>query len=167
MGGWFRSRVGVAIIGAILIGGIAAAIGVSTLTLRSPVLDGAFANSGSSATATAESTETPEATAAPEATATPQPTATATPRIVPTATPLGIGSFFRGTVVGAPGASSFVMSRNGVHYTIQVDGTTTYTGAATQLSGLQNGYRVTIRIIAVYGSTSYLASSVSSSLPDN
>jgi len=167
MGGWFRSRVGVAIIGAILIGGIAAAIGVSTLTLRSPVLDGAFANSGSSATATAESTETPEATATAEATATPQPTATATPRIVPTPTILSVGSTLRGSVSGAPGADRFTVSRNGVHYTILVDGNTQFTGAARQLSGLQSGYHVTVTISAVYGSNSYQASSVLSSLPDN
>ncbi len=165
MGSWFRSRVGLALLGAIIVGCMAAAIGAGTLSLRSSPLDGALADSGSSATATAESTETPEATATPEATTTPQPTATTAPR--PTATPLGVGSLLRGTVVGTPGTSSFVLSRNGVHYTIQVDGTTTYTGAATQLSGLQNGYRVTIRIKAVYGSTSCLASSVSSSLPDN
>lgn len=162
MGSWFRSRVGVAIIGAILIGGIAAAIGASTLTLRSPVLDGAFANSGSSATATAESTETPGATATAEATATPQPTATATPRIVPTPTPLSVGSTLRGSVFGAPGADRFTVSRNGVHYTILVDETTQFTGAATQLSGLRSGYHVTVTISAVYGSKSYQASAVAS-----
>src|SRR5689334_22445703 len=131
MGAWIRSRVGVAIIGAILIGGLAAAVGASTLTLRSSSLDGALADSGSPATATSQSTVTPE----PAATSTPQPTATTAPR--PTATPLGVGGLLRGTVLSTnPGANSFIMSRNGVHYTIQVDETTTYSGAATQLSGL-------------------------------
>jgi len=164
MGGWFRSRVGIAIIGAILIGGIAAAIGVSTLTLRSSALDGALATSGASATATAESTETPEATATAEATATPQPTATTAPRPTPT---IGVGSTLRGTVVGTPGASSFVISRNGVHYTIQVDGNTTYVGgAATQYSSILNGWRATVKIGAVVGTNTYLARNVAAS-PDN
>ena len=160
MGRWFRSRVGVAIIGAILIGGVAAAIGASTLTLRSSMLDGALANSGSPATATARSTATPE----PTATATPQPTATNAPR--PTAT-IGVGSLLRGTVLGAPGTSSFVMSRNGVHYTILVDGTTTYVGGtATKLSDIQSGWRATIRVGAVDGTNTYQASNVAAS-PDN
>jgi hypothetical protein len=164
MGSWFRSRVGVALIGAIIVGCIAAIIGVGTLTLRSSPLDGAFANtnSGSSATATAESAETPGATATAEATATPQPTATATPRIVPTSTPLSVGSTLRGSVSGTPGADRFTVSRNGVHYTILVDGNTQFTGAATQLSGLRSGYHVTVTISAVYGSKSYQASAVAS-----
>ncbi|HEX5156803.1 MAG TPA: hypothetical protein VFW17_06290 [Ktedonobacterales bacterium] len=167
MGGWFRSRVGIAIIGAILIGGIAAAIGVSTLTLRSPVLDGVFANSGSSATATAESTETPEATATPEvtATATPQPTATTAPR--PTATPLGPGSRLSGTVLSTNSSTnSMRISRNGVRYTIFVNGATYSGGTATKLSDIQSGWQATITIGAVIGPNTYQASNVAAS-PDN
>jgi len=165
MGAWFRSRVGLALIGAIVIGCIAAVVGASTLAINSSLLDGALANGGSSATATAQSTETPVATVTPEATTTPRPTATTAPR--PTATPLGVGSTLHGTVSGAPGTSSFVMSRNGVHYTIQVTGTTTYVGGvATKLSDIQSGWRATIRVGAVEGTNTYQASNVAAS-PDN
>lgn len=160
MSAWIRSRVGLAIIGAIIIGGAAAAIGVSTVWHPASPLVGAVGQNGG-ATATAESTATPE----PAATQTPQPTATIAPTVaIPTPTSIGVGSALRGRVVGAPDASSFKMTRNGVTYTIWVDGSTTYTGTATQLSGLQNDYRVTVTIKAVYGSNSFLASRVSSSI---
>ena len=166
MGAWFRSRVGLALIGAIIIGCIAAVAGASTLALRSSPLDGALAQGSTSATATAESAETPEATATPEATVTTtaQPTATTTPRVVPTSTPLGVGSTLRGTVVGTPGANSLTLSRNGVHYLIQVDGNTQYIGGtATKLSDIQNGWRATVDIGAFIGSNTYLASNVAAS----
>jgi len=161
MGAWIRSRVGLAIIGAIIIGGLAAVIGFGSVWHPVSPVVGAVAQGDATATTTA--TAATESTETPEATVTQQPTATATPRIVPTPT-IGVGSTLRGTVAGPPGSSSFTMTRNGVTYTIQVNGATQYSGAATQLSGLKSGYRVTIRIAAVYESHNYLASSVASSI---
>lgn len=162
MGAWFRSRVGLALIGAIVIGCIAAVVGASTLAINSSLLDGALANGGSSATATAQSTEPSAATVTPEATATPQPTATTAPR--PTATPLGVGSLLHGAVLSTNvGANSMRISRNGVHYTILVNGAV-FSGATTQFSGIQNGWRVTVTISAVYGSNTYQASTVVSTI---
>jgi hypothetical protein len=171
MGGWFRSRVGVAIIGAIVLGSIAAAIGANSLAHHASPVVGAVAQNGATATAgssaTAESSVTPGSTASATASATGQPTATTAPTVVvPTPTPLSPGSVLRGTVSGAPGTSSFVVARrNTPHYTIQVDGATTYSSSVVgvtvkQLSDLQGGYSVSVTIRAVTGSNTYLASNV-------
>jgi hypothetical protein len=164
----FRSRVGVAIVGAILVGGLGAVFGIGSIW--HPILPIAGGIVQGDATATTATTAA-QATVTPEVTATPAATATTIPTVGPiaTATPFPVGSTIHGSVVSI-GANSFVISRNGVHYTILVDGATTYTGTATQFSGtsgIQNGYRVTATVAAQDGPTTYLASKISSSPPDN
>lgn len=169
-GQFFRSRVGIALVGAIFIGGAGAVLGASSVWR--PTLPAAGA--------AVQSTTTPEAgtttvnanatsTSGPMATDTPQSMPTAVPTVASTATPFVIvaGSIIRGTVVSTnPGANSFVMSRLGTHYTILVDQATTYSGAAAQLSGIQPNWRVTVTVGVVEG-TAYLAGHVASALPDN
>lgn len=159
-----HSRVGVAILGAILVGGIAALAGVGTVWRpQAPFIGGVMQGNGTATTALAQETET-NGTATPAETATPQPTATAIPTRAPTATPNLVGSTIRGSVVSTNASTnSFVMSRNGTRYTILVNESTTYSGVATQFSGLQPGYRVSVAIAAQNGSA-YLASSVISSI---
>lgn len=156
----FRSRVGVAIVGAILVGGVGAAFGVGSVWHPLTPITGGVVQAAATATtasAAAQATNTPESTATPAATATTIPTVGP----IATATPFPVGSSIRGTVISL-GANSFVISRNGTHYTILVDGATTYTGAATKLSGLHGGYRATVTIAAVQDNTTYVAGTVAS-----
>ena len=158
----FRSRVGVAIVGAILVGGVGAAFGVGSVWHPLTPITGGVVQAAATATtasAAAQATNTPESTATPAATATTIPTVGP----IATATPFPVGSSIRGTVISV-GANSFVISRNGTHYTILVDGATTYTGGtATQLSGIQTGWRATATVAAQNGPTTYLAKNVAAS----
>lgn len=153
-----RSRLGVAIIGAFLIGGIAAALGAGSAWHPGATTIGGLVQVGASPTLDA----TLAAEVTPTGTAQSSPTTAAT--VGPTATPNLIGSTVRGTVVSIDsGGNSFIMSRNGTRYTILVDQNTTYGGVATQFSDLQPRYRVSVTITAQNGSA-YLASRVSASI---
>ncbi len=131
----FRSRVGVAIVGAILVGGLGAVFGIGSIW--HPILPIAGGIVQGDATATTATTAA-QATVTPEVTATPAATATTIPTVGPiaTATPFPVGSTIHGSVVSI-GANSFVISRNGVHYTILVDGATTYTGDRHTVFGIR------------------------------
>jgi hypothetical protein len=86
---------------------------------------------------------------------------------VPTPTRTLVGSTIRGKVVRVDtGDNTLTISRNDVRYTIVVNDETTYSGAATQLSDIQQDWRVSVTIAAQNGSA-YLAQRVSASLPDN
>jgi hypothetical protein len=120
-----RSRVGLSIVGAILIGGIAAVAGAASVWYPETPVIGSIVQGNS--------TSTTQATAQPELTATPQATATDVATPAPTATPNLVGSTIQGTVVSTnPSANSFIVSRNGVRYTILVNQATTYSGTATR-----------------------------------
>ena len=154
-----RTRVGVALVGATLVGGIGAALGAGSVWRPSTPAIGAITQENTPATATE--------TAMPAPTATTQPTPTSVPTAAPTATRTLVGSTIRGTVVSVDtGANTLIISRNGVRYTIVVNDSTTYSGAATQLSDIQQDWRVSVTIAAQNGSA-YLAQRVSASLPDN
>lgn len=165
MATWLRSRLGVAIMGAALVGVLAAVAGAGT-TAWHPASQGL--NGDAQVTETAHSTAgQPTATATTAPTATAQPTATDVPTAAPTSTPNPVGSTWNGTVVSVDASNNIlVMSRNSVHYTILVDDATTYSGAATQLSAIQVGWRVSVTI-AKQEDSGYLASHISSALPDN
>lgn len=137
---FLQGRVGIAIVGAIIIGGLAASVGAVTAWLPEQLATGSVAQA--TATSAAEATDTTAIT--PSATA-PQPSPTTVPTAAPTATPTLLGSTIRGTVVSVNvSGNSLVMSRNGTHYTILVDQETQISGAATSLSGIQVGWRVSV-----------------------
>lgn len=160
-----RSRVGLSIVGAILIGGIAAVAGAASVWYPETPVIGSIVQGNS--TSTTQATAQPELTATLQATAAPQATATDVATPAPTATPNLVGSTIQGTVVSTnPSANSFIVSRNGVRYTISVNQATTYSGTATQLSDLKPNWRVAVKIAAQDGSA-YLAQSISAALPDN
>lgn len=151
----FRTRVGIAIMGAILVGGAGAAVGAGSVWRPNSPAGAAITQADATATATSFPT------------ATPQPTPTTAPTAAPTATRNPVGSTIRGTVVSVDTSSnSIIISRNGVRYTILVNDATTYSGAATQLSDIQPQWRVSVTVAAKDGSA-YLAQRVSASLPDN
>lgn len=157
----FRGRVGIAIIGAILIGGVAAALGAGSVA-RPTSPTGLVQGSSTSTTSTAQATTSPEssATATAQATSMDTPTAAA-PTTTPNATPQ---TTLPGTVVSVdPGNHRFIITRNGVQTTILVDDVTTYGGIATQLTDLQQGWQVTITI-AKREDNGVLAKSVFASL---
>ena len=154
-----RTRVGVALVGAVLVGGLGAALGAGSAWRPSTPAEGVTIQG--SATATAVETATPAPTA------TIQPTPTSVPTAVPTPTRTLVGSTIRGKVVRVDtGDNTLIISRNDVRYTIVVNDETTYSGAATQLSDIQQDWRVSVTIAAQNGSA-YLAQRVSASLPDN
>lgn len=155
LGQLFRTRVGIAILGAILVGGVGAAVGAGSVWRPNSPVGAAITQADATATATSFPT------------ATPQPTPTTAPTAAPTATRNPVGSTIRGTVVSVDTSSnSIIISRNGVRYTILVNDATTYTGAATQLSDIQPQWRLSVTVAAKDGSA-YLAQRVSASLPDN
>lgn len=152
----FRTRVGIAVMGAFLVGGVGAILGAGSVWR--PAAPGGGMIVQGNVTATSQNAT---------ATATTQPTATTAPTAAPTATRNPVGSTVRGTVISLDtGANSLIISRNGVRYTIQVNDATTYSGAATQLSDIQPQWRVSVTVAALNGSA-YLARSISASLPDN
>lgn len=158
----FRTRVGIAVMGAFLVGGVGAILGAGSVWR--PAAPGGGMIVQGNVTATSQNAT---ATVAPTATATTQPTATTAPTAAPTATRNPVGSTVRGTVISVDtGANSLIISSNGVRYTIQVNDATTYSGAATQLSDIQPQWRVSVTVAALNGSA-YLARSISASLPDN
>lgn len=154
----FRSRVGVAIVGAILVGGIGAVFGAGSLWHPATLPVGGIVQGNTTHTATTFATATTQATVAPTPTEVPEATPTTAPTAAPTATRTIVGSVLRGRVVSVDvSANSLVISNNGVQYTILVDQTTTYTGVATQLSGIQTGW-VAWATISTQEVNGYLAS---------
>lgn len=154
----FRSRVGVAIVGAILVGGIAALFGAGTVWHPASLPIGGIAQNNG--TASTQGTPAPTLTATPVATPTIRPTAT------PTTARTIVGSTLQGKAIRVtPGANSLVISSNGVRYTILVDQTTTYSGAATRLTDIQLGWHVSATITAQEG-PGYLSHQIAAS-PDD
>lgn len=167
MGGFiqmFRGRIGFAIIGVLLVGGVAAVAGVGSVWRPTESTVGAVVQGAPTATNVAIAAQ-PTATATSEPTATAQAIPTDTPAPVPTATPI---TTIRGTVVSTdPGTQRFAMTRNGTSYTILVNQATIYSGIATQLSDIQPNDRVTVTIAAWNDATTIVAQKVAVSLPDN
>ena len=137
----FRGRVGIAIIGAILIGGVAAALGAGSVARPTSPTAGAVVQTAP--TATTEANASP----IPSSTVTAQPTPTDASTAVPTARSTQVSNTLSGTVASVDsGNHRFIVTRNGVQSTVLVDDVTTYGGIATQLTDLQPGWRVTITI---------------------
>lgn len=140
---FFRSRIMLALIGLILIGGVSAAVAVATAP-----------QSFRSALATTGQTKaTPTATLAATATATrvvaPPVQPTAIPPASPTATPAASTSQLvdlHGTVASiSASAGTFAMSVNGSSMTVETNGATQFTGDAKSLSALRTGWKVEVK----------------------
>jgi cytoskeletal protein RodZ len=174
---FFKTKVAMAVIGACLIGGTSAVLAARTVN-EGTVLQtsNAVTNNSNSTTASQVSTSTSTTTKS-QATATSQattgggggdgnqPTPT-TPQSQPTArptatSPVGQTVTLSGSVASV-GTNTFALRRSGVSHTIDVNGGTTFTGAATSFGGLQTGMQVQVNC-TVQADGSCLASQVSSS----
>ena len=165
--GFFKSKVGLAIMGACLIGGTSAAIAASTAPGR-PVITVAttdqIANnsspttgSGTASATSAKSTSTPGDGASPTVPAGPIPTSTPRP---PTPTPaVGQVIHLGGDIRSINSPRFSVVSRTGVTTIIDVNSGTTYSGFATSFSQLQVGLSAGVTC-TVQADRSCLASSV-------
>jgi len=174
-----RSRIAIALAGAVLFGGVSAAVAVmpSTYSRINGLLTTQPTATSTSGDLAGDETATPEGTTTEGAT----PTTPARP--TPTRTPAPLGNQanpLRGSVVTVTTASnSFTISSGGRHFTIDVNPSTTYGGLAHSLAELQAdlstptpGGTPTPRVLraSVIGSqsqasaTTYLASHVFTSL---
>jgi hypothetical protein len=113
------------------------------------------------------STTTPLASAATHtttaATTPTTPRATSTPVIRPSPTASNQTPSLRGTVASVDAsAGQFVLTSNGKQVTVTVTDTTTFNGAASSLSALNPGMRVSVRYASQTNST-FVATSVFSS----
>ncbi|MGE5334292.1 MAG: hypothetical protein ACM3N4_06290 [Nitrososphaerota archaeon] len=160
----FRSRIGVAIVGAVLVGGIGAVFGAGTVWRPATLPVGGIVQGNTSNTATTSATATTQATVTPTPTETPEAAPTTVPTAAPTATRTIVGSTLRGSVVSVNvAAKTLTIRSNGVQYTILVDDTTQYTGAATQLSGIHTGWEASAAITAQENG-GYLASLINTAI---
>jgi hypothetical protein len=173
---FFQTKVAMALIGAILIGGTSAVLAARTVNEGSLVqTTNALTTNSSSTTAGQPATSTStsnasQATATAQATAggggggQPTPTTPVTqPTRVPTPTPaVGQTVTYGGTVSNISQTNNtFVVGRTSPH-TIDVNSGTTFTGAATSFGALLSGMHATVTC-TVQANGSCLAATVSSS----
>lgn len=153
-----RSRVTLAVIGMLIIGGFSAFAGA----LTTPGPKGAsLAQTRGQSTATATTgLPTPTATS-PQQTDDSQPTAIVAN---PTDTPVSQGTTLQGTITAIDSsAQTFVVTRgNGSHVTVAVDNSTAYSGFADRFSQLSTGLfaRLTGQTLA---NGSFLAATIDTS----
>ena len=145
---FFQTKVAMALIGAILIGGTSAVLAARTVNEPSVLQTSNALTTNSNSTT---SGQLPSATSSTAKPATSSPTAVVVPTVPdskptvpPTATPaVGQTVTYSGTVTSVSvGTNTFVLTRNGVQHTIDVNAGTTFTGSATSFSGLQVGMHV-------------------------
>jgi hypothetical protein len=153
---FIRSRVGVALIGLVIMGGAGAAVAVATSP--QPYRAALVASNG-------QTRGGHTAVSLPTATATTRvipatPTRTAVPR--PTATSLAppTGQTIRGSVLSTdPATGTFVVSSNSSQVKVSVTNATIFQGDAASLSGLAKGWRVHVTGTTLASGT-FLATSV-------
>lgn len=140
-----RSRVALAVIGLLLVGGVSAAIAMLTTPHPLPATLNAVSQ---------RATATGAAGAATTATPPSQPAATdttgsvATTPTTPRPTPLPTATFFPGQNVDVSGqvesvntiANTFVLATRGSQFTITVNGSTAWSGSAHQVSDIKSGW---------------------------
>jgi hypothetical protein len=152
---FLQTKVAMALIGVILIGG--GSVLIVFMTAPHSTIPVATANIAPTATATqtaAKATATPTVTPTslpgsgqqPTATPTPQASTTATPITTPTTTPT---STTGQTVnlsgrIGTVGNNTFAFTSNSVSYTVVVNGQTAYSGGVTSFQQVKAGQRATI-----------------------
>lgn len=174
---FFQSKVALAIIGTLLIGGGAALMASASFSAApnqsSTNQSQNYVNASTSEDDTPSSATTPTTSTAgttPSSTPTPGKSPTATPtRRPPTPTPtpgIGQATSFTGTVISVDTAASlFKVSSGGVTKTVTVTSQTTFTGACTALSGMHTQWWVDVHG-AYQADGTFAATSVKSSLDD-
>jgi hypothetical protein len=144
-----RSKVGIAVLGAVLVGGTSAALAATT-AMRPGASTGTpnTANTDPN-TGMLPSPTSPSASATPTspATATSAPTATRTPRPTATLPPVGQTVDLHGSINNINyGAGTFTLYFQGVHLTIvTTPGVTQYQGSSQSFNGLQNGWKAEVK----------------------
>jgi len=147
-----RSKVGIAVLGILLIGGIGAYIGAASVWHPGGLPGGYLANSDPTAPATSVAgsvTSSPSAGAGGH-TGTPLPTdiPTNAPTVAPTTPPIGAGQTIdlHGSI-GAinTAANSFILNINGTPRTVAVNGQTSFQGASSSLQGLRTGWQAEVK----------------------
>ena len=154
----FRSRVVLAIIGVILVGGISTGAamlsGANPGSLINTIAARATATATASTAATATSSSTPDTTNSPAATAT-------APGAAPTQAPSGQVIDLHGTITDI-GSSQFTLrDASGTNWTVQVTSNTAYDGAAKTFSGLRERMVAEVKGVITAGTTfrAYLVNS--------
>ncbi|HUY75198.1 MAG TPA: hypothetical protein VMV29_00390 [Ktedonobacterales bacterium] len=151
----FGSKVVLAILGALIVGGVSAGLAAGTaLRPHSPAPGVASTNGATNPTATTS--------AQPTATATPTDTPTTAPQTGPTATPNG-QTTLRGTISALPPnepANTFLMSTRNGNRTVMVDGNTSYQNGLNGFGDLQIGGSVIVTATLQPDGTTYLATKV-------
>lgn len=143
-----RSRVGLAVIGLLLVGGVSAAIAILTTPHPLPASLNAVAQRATATHAVGVTSAAATATAAAQPAATDTTGAVATTPPTPRPTPLPTATFFPGQSVGVVGqvesvnasASSFVLATRGSQLTITVNGSTSWSGTAKKVSDIFPGW---------------------------
>ncbi len=160
---FFGSKVVLAILGALLIGGVSATLAFGTVPRRPAPAANVSANTGGASATTSASVS---ATASTSASVAPTDTSTpiATTGASPSATPGSQTITLRGTItaINATTTSFTLQPRSGAADTIVTDGNTTYLGNAAQFSDLTVKWTATVTAIAQPDGT-YLATVVNAS----
>ena len=180
---FLRSKVALALIGTCLIGGGSAilaaqvtlsqeaALVAANVTQNTTYTNTSVPTSTSAVTATSTtSTATAAGSSGDVPTATPVvfPTATPRPRPTATATPaVGQACNISGTISSISAPSSFRLHSNGVGFTIDVNGSTVFTGSSTSLSGLQVNWTAQVSGTTQANGSCLAATVNSSSAVDN
>ncbi|HKW23011.1 MAG TPA: DUF5666 domain-containing protein [Ktedonobacterales bacterium] len=145
-----RSKVGIAVLGILLIGGVGAYIGAASVWHPGGLPGGYFANNDPTAPATSVAGSVTSSPSAGGNTGTPSPTdiPTNAPTVAPTTPPIGAGQTI--DLHGSIGdiktaANSFILSVNGAQRTVVVNGQTSFQGASSSLQGLQKGWLAEVK----------------------
>jgi hypothetical protein len=169
----FRSRVAMAVIGVLVLGGIGAALGAASAHRpdssgpSTGITAGAPTASDASSSASVEQSPTATATTSP-----PAPAPTRTPRPTPTPPPIGVVADLHGEIrsVGTATAGTFVLRvYGGATYTVQTSPPpgTTYTGTATSFATLQVGMEATVTGMFPAANTAFQATQVNTQPVNN
>lgn len=160
-----RSRVTLAVIGMLIIGGLGAMGAIVSTPRPKSVLAGSGQSQPTATAKTTTALPSPTATT-PQQTDDPQPTASLPS---PTSTPRGQVSL-RGSVIGSSinaSAQTFqITQRTGSPVTIEVDGSTQFQGVAQRFGDLTGGLLATITG-TFQSNGDFLAMVISTSPPDN
>lgn len=154
----FRSRVVLAIIGVILVGGVSTGV-----AMLSGVTPGSLVNATAAmatATATAGTAATSTSSSTSDTTTSPASTATA-PAAAPTQAPSGQVIDLHGTITDK-GSNQFILRDvSGTSWTVQVTSNTAYDGVAKNFAGLQEGMSAEVKGVITGGTTfrAYLVNS--------
>lgn len=147
-----RGRVGIAVLGAVLLGSMGAFVGAASLWHPAGLTSGYFANNDPSVTATSPAgSVTPSLSGGPGGHAgTPSPTHTLanTPTGVSTSPPVGSGQTvdLHGSIgVINTTANTFILNVNSSSRTVVVNGQTSFQGSASSLQGLRSSWQAEVK----------------------